>query len=67
MWFASRTINTPLTFLMDLIVSDAAPSSLMDSTTSPKVKTMEGEGVGAHSLAYSISGVEVRAGTPGWD
>jgi hypothetical protein len=52
---------------MDLIVSDAAPSSLTDSTTSPKVKTMEGEGVGAHSLAYSISGVEVRAGAPGWD
>jgi len=30
----------------------------MDSTTSPKVKTMEGEGVGACSLARSTSGVE---------
>jgi hypothetical protein len=25
---------------------DAPPDSLMDSTTNPKVKTMEGEGVG---------------------
>jgi len=26
--------------------NDAPPSSLMDSTTRPKVKTMEGEGIG---------------------
>ncbi len=28
-------------------MNDAPPSSLMDSTMSPKVKTMEGEGVGS--------------------
>jgi hypothetical protein len=42
-------------------VSDAPPSSLMDSTPSPKVKTMEGEGVGVRSLASSTLGVEGRA------
>jgi hypothetical protein len=30
----------------------------MDSTTNPEVETLEGEGVGAHSLAHSILGVE---------
>ncbi len=30
----------------------------MDSTTSPKVKIKEGEGVGALSLTHSTSGVE---------
>ncbi len=47
--------------------NDAPPSSLMDSTTSPKVKTTEGEGVGAHSLACIILGVEGRARALGWD
>jgi hypothetical protein len=46
---------------------DAPPSSLMDSTSSLKVKTTEGEGVGAHSLACNTSGVEGRAGAPGWE
>jgi hypothetical protein len=36
----------------------APPSSLMDSTMSPKVKTMEGEGIGARSLAHNTLGVE---------
>jgi len=36
--------------------SDTPPSSLMDSITSPKVKTLKGKGVGARSLARSISG-----------
>ncbi len=49
------------------ITIDAPPSSLMDSIVSPKVKTMEGEGVGARSLAHNTSGVEGRARTPGWD
>jgi len=40
---------------------------LMDSTTSPKVKTMEGKGVGARSLARNTSGVEGCAGASGWD
>jgi len=41
---------------------DAPPSSLMNSIVNPKVKKMKGEGVGAHSLIRSISGVEGRAG-----
>jgi hypothetical protein len=48
-------------------VDDTPPNSLMDSTTRPKVKTMEGEGVGTSSLARNISGVERRAGAPRWD
>jgi hypothetical protein len=40
---------------------------LMDSTTSLKVKTMEGEGVGACSLACSISRVEGCVRALGWD
>jgi len=39
----------------------------MDSIMSPKVKTMEGEGIGTRSLAYNILGVEGRARAPGWD
>jgi len=38
----------------------------MDSTGSPKVKTMEGKGVGARSLACSISGVKGHHGALGW-
>jgi hypothetical protein len=38
----------------------------MDPTTSPKVKTMEGEGVGARSLTHSILGVEGCVGAPGF-
>jgi len=49
------------------MVYDVAPSSLMDLTASLEVKTMEGEGVGAHSLARNTSGAEGRAGTPRWD
>jgi len=39
----------------------------MDSIASPKVKTMEGKGVGVRSLARSTSRVEGRAGVSGWD
>jgi len=39
----------------------------MDSTSSLKVKTPEGEEVGARSLARSILGVKGRVGAPGWD
>jgi len=45
---------------------DAPPSSLMDSTASPKVKTTKG-GVGARSLTRSTLGVEGRARAPRWD
>jgi hypothetical protein len=41
---------------------DTFSNSLMDSTTSPKVKTMEGEGVGVHSLACNTLGVEGHVG-----
>jgi len=39
----------------------------MDSTTSPKVKTIEKKEVGARSLAYNISGVKGRVRTSRWD
>jgi len=45
-------------------VSDAPPSSLMDSIASPKVKTMEGKKVGACFLARSTSRLEMCAGVP---
>jgi hypothetical protein len=48
------------------IVVDAPPSSLMDSTASPNVKTTEG-GVGAHSLVRSTLGVEGCTRALGWD
>jgi hypothetical protein len=38
----------------------------MDSTTSPKMKTMKGEGIRTRSMACNISGVEGCAGAPGW-
>jgi hypothetical protein len=47
------------------MANDAPPSSLMDSTTSPKAKITE-RGVGACSLAHNISGVERRVRTLGW-
>jgi hypothetical protein len=33
---------------------DTPPNSSKDSNASPKLKTMEEEGIGAHSLAYNI-------------
>jgi len=53
--------------LMASTYSDTTPSSLLDSTMSPKVKTMEGERVGVHSLVNNTSGVEGCAGALGWD
>jgi hypothetical protein len=52
--------------LVGIKLHGTPPSSLMDSTTSPKVTTMEGEGVGVRSLAYNILGVEGCVGTLGW-
>ncbi len=52
--------------LLEVTIGDAPPSSLMDSTTSPKVKITEGEGIGTHSLACNTSGVKRRAGVLGW-
>jgi hypothetical protein len=45
---------------------DAPPSSLIDSTVSPNMKIMEGEGVGACSLAHSTSGVKGHVRVMGW-
>jgi len=39
----------------------------MDSTTSPKVKTIEGKGIGVYSLAHNTLRVEGHAGVPRWD
>ncbi len=38
----------------------------MDLITSPNMKTIEREGVGARSLTHSTSGVKGRAGAYGW-
>jgi len=37
---------------------DAPLNSSIDATTSPKMKTTEGQGVGARSLVHNILGVE---------
>jgi hypothetical protein len=39
----------------------------MDLTTSLKVKIVEGEGVGACSLAHNTLGIEGHGGTLRWD
>ncbi len=44
---------------------DAPPSSFMDSTVSPKVKTIKEKGNGAHFLSRNTSRVEGRAGISG--
>ncbi len=63
LYFSPRIFS----YSMGTCLGDAPPSSLMDSIVSPKMKTMEGEGVDARSLAHSTSRVEGRVGTPGWD
>jgi hypothetical protein len=44
---------------------DTSQDSWMDSIASPKVKTIEGERVGARSLARSTLGVEGHDGALG--
>jgi hypothetical protein len=44
---------------------DAPLDSWVDSTPSPKVKTMEGKGIGVHSLVHSTLGVEGHVGARG--
>jgi hypothetical protein len=46
--------------------NDVPPNSLIDSTMSPKVKTIEGERVGVHSLAHNTLGVKGHAGASKW-
>jgi hypothetical protein len=47
-------------------INNTPPSSSMDSTASLKVKIVEGEGVGVHSMACKILGVKGCAGVSGW-
>jgi hypothetical protein len=54
-------------FLLFIFVSNAPPSSLMDSNASPKVKTTKRKRVGMRSLAYSITRVDRHVGGLGWD
>jgi hypothetical protein len=51
--------------LLLVMLVDAPLSSLMDSTTSPKLTIAEGEGVGVRSLTYSTFRVEGHAGALG--
>jgi hypothetical protein len=53
-------------YLWAMHKSDAPPKSWIDSTANPKVKTMKGQGVGAHSMSRSTSRVEGHVGAPGW-
>jgi hypothetical protein len=50
-----------------VIIPNAPPSSMMDSITNLKVKTTEGEGVGARFVAHSTSRVEGHVGALRWD
>jgi hypothetical protein len=45
-------------------ITDAPLSSLLDSTTSPKVNTAEGKRVGVRSLVHNILRVKGRAKAP---
>jgi len=58
--------NTSCHEILQVLI-DAPPSSLMDLVVSPKKKTMEGEGIGMHSMARGISRVKGRIGTSRWD
>jgi hypothetical protein len=53
--------------MMKFYVCDAPPSSLMDSTRSPKVKITKGTIVGVRSLACNTLRVKGHARAPGWD
>ncbi len=43
------------------------PTLGQSGVTTPKVKRMKAEGIGARSLVHSTLGVEERVGVPGWD
>ncbi len=49
---------------MTFIHCDTPPNSLMDSTTSPNVKTAKGKGVEVRSLVCNIWGIEKHARAP---
>jgi hypothetical protein len=58
--------NQILSFKTICFINDAPPNSLIDSTMSPKVKTMEGKRARVLSLTHNTSGVKEHVGTPGW-
>ncbi len=47
-------------------IKDTPQNSWIYSTMNPKVKAMEGQRVGAHSMVRNISKVEGRPGSLGW-
>jgi len=49
-----------------MLIINTPPSSLMDSTASPKMKITKGKGVGACFLTCNTLGVEGHVGTPRW-
>jgi hypothetical protein len=50
-----------------LSITNTPPSSLVDSTMSPKVMRTEGKGIRVRSLACSTSGEERHVEALGWD
>jgi hypothetical protein len=48
------------------MIFDAPPISLMDATANPKVKTVEGKGIGACSMIRNISRVEGHVAVSRW-
>jgi hypothetical protein len=58
-------LATQIKTIPQLANIDALPSSLMDSTMSPKAKIVE-KGVGVHSLACNTSRVKECVGASGW-
>jgi hypothetical protein len=79
-WVEARTLKTNTTIVIEFIfyeciltkfgyhltIIDTPPHSLKDSIASPKVETMEEEGIGLRSLVHSTSGVERHVGASGW-
>jgi hypothetical protein len=53
----SSSSKTCIYFRLGKGVGDAPPNSLIDSIANPKVKTMEGEGIGVRSLIWNTSWV----------
>ncbi len=65
-WFNSKHVMN-LFLSRTIKCTNAPPNSLMDLTTSPKVKTTEGKGIGARSPVHNTLGVKGRARALGWD
>jgi len=67
-FFLSIDIEMLEKYLHEIVkICDACPKLLDKLKGESKVKTMEEQGVGAHSLAHITFGVEGRARALGWD